>query len=181
MRTSALRLPAALAILGMAAATHAQSGTITFNGAVTSATCEVSFNGAAGQDPTITLPTVSTASLRAGQRAGHTPVIVHISGADPVCSTGAVNMTLNTHRTASLINGRLRNTGAGIGGGTNVVVGLRDARDRAVDLTSGVVVAGSPSVGGGAEVTLAAEYFADGADAMPGNFQAPLEYTLAYP
>ena len=37
------------------------------------------------------------------------------------------------------------------------------------------------SVGDVAEFTFFAEYFADGQDAIPGAFQAPLGYTLNYP
>ncbi len=172
--------PAALVALGLASAAHAQSGNITFNGEITSVTCEVSFNGVVGNNPSITLPTVATVSLTAGSSAGRTPVLVHVDGSDPVCSSGAVVLALNTNRSAYLRNGRLGNM-ALAAPGTSAVVGLRDAQDTLIDLAAGwssPVAAGS---GNGADITFYAEYYADGSDAVAGLFQAPLEYTLIYP
>jgi|GEM_PF-5868832 len=67
MKMPVVLLPAVLVLFGAAAAAHAQSGTITFNGRVTSTTCEVSFNGVIGNDPQIRLPTVSAARSKRGR------------------------------------------------------------------------------------------------------------------
>jgi len=181
MKQSTLRLPLLVALLGLGTAAHAQDGTVTFNGQVTSLTCEISFNGKVGNNPIITLPAVSATSLPIGSSAGRTPVRVHADGADPICSSGALTLVLNAADTANLRNGRMSNVGAGIGGGTNAMVGLLNGMNTRIDLTGGAEIAGSPAPGGGSDFTLYAEYYADGADAMPGSFEAPLQYTLIYP
>lgn len=178
MKNSLVSLPL-LALLAVAGGAHAQSGTITFNGEVTSTTCDVSFNGVVGNDPTITLPTVSAVSLKAGNSAGHTPVVVTISGADPICNTGNVVMTLNPSRTANLVGGRLEN-GPTINPAGNVAIGIRDEQDRLIDLTAGWSSTPVSLAPGGAEVRLAAEYYADTYDATAGNVSAALAYTLTY-
>ena len=183
MQTASMRLPATLALilLGAAGAAQAQSGDITFNGAVSTVTCEVSFDGVVGNDATVSLPSIATNSLRSGQSGGRTPVVVRISGSDPVCSSDRLAIALNTDRSANLLNGRLRNGVLGLGGGTNAVVGLRDAQDAPINLAGGAVLRPAASVGDVAEFTFFAEYYADGQDAIPGAFQAPLCYTLNYP
>ena len=174
-------LPAMLALLAWSSSANAQSGSIAFSGTVTSMTCEVSFNGLVGNNPTIPLPTVASTSLLEGQSAGHTPVVLTLSGSDPICSNGGALITLNATRGANLINGRMRNNAIGIGGGTSAVVGLRNSLDAPIDLSGGVTLGAAPSIGGAVEFRMFAEYFADGGDATPGAFEAPLQYTIAYP
>jgi len=180
MKKFTTAVPAALIALGLASAAHAQSGTITFNGEVTSVTCEVSFNGVVGTNPSITLPTVATVSLLEGTSAGRTPVLVHVGGNDPICQSGAVVLALNTNRSAYLRNGRLGNM-ALAAAGTSAVVGLRDANDQLIDLGAGWASPVAAGGGNGTDITFHAEYYADGGDAVAGVFQAPLEYTLVYP
>ncbi len=180
MRKIVNAAPSVLLALGLASAAHAQSGNITFNGEVTSVTCEVSFNGVVGTNPSITLPTVATISLTEGNSAGRTPVQVHIGGNDPVCSSGAVVLALNANRSAYLNNGRLANM-ALAAPGTSAVVGLRDAQDTLIDLAAGWASPVAAGSGNGSDITFYAEYYAEGGDAVAGLFQAPLEYTLVYP
>ncbi len=163
----------------VAAPACAQSGDITFNGEITTTTCDVSFNGALGENPVIVLPKVAASSLLAGSSAARTPVHVHIGGTAPGCASGGVTMRFDPARNASLRNGRLVNTAA-TGAATNVVIGLRDDRDQPIDLAAGWL---SPVAGlapGGADMLFHAEYYADGGDAQPGLVQAPLQYTLNY-
>ncbi|MBD8695611.1 fimbrial protein [Stenotrophomonas sp. CFBP 13718] len=181
MRRSSTVLPAMFALLGWASTASAQSGTIAFSGSVTSTTCDVSFNGLVGNNPTIPLPTVASTSLLAGQSAGNTPVVLTLSGSDPICSNSGANLTLNVDRSDSLLNGRMRTTGIGVGGGTSAVVGLTTSLGAPIDLTGGMALAPSSSIGGAVEFRLFAEYYADGGDATPGIFQAPLQYTISYP
>lgn len=183
MQTASMRRPATLAFILLVAtgAAQAQSGDITFNGAVSTVTCEVSFDGVVGNDATVTLPSIAANSLLSGQSGGRTPVVVRISGSDPVCSSNRLAIALNTDRSANLLNGRLRSTAIGVGGGTNAVVGLRDVQDAPIDLTGGVVLRPVAADASGAEFTFSAEYYADNQDAIPGAFQAPLRYTLNYP
>lgn len=183
MRTAFTCFPATLALIlsGAPGTAQAQNGDLTFNGAVTAVTCDVSFDGVIGTDATVTLPTVAAASLKAGQSGGRTPVVVRVSGSDAVCSSDRLSVALNTDRSANLLNGRLRNGVLGLGGGTNAVVGLRDAQDAPIDLTGGAILRPVASVGDVTEFTFFAEYFADGHDVIPGAFQAPMGYTLNYP
>lgn len=181
MKKFVVSLPMALLALGVASAAHAQSGTITFNGEVTSVTCEVSFNGVVGTDATIQLPTVAAVSLPAGASAGRTPVNVHVAGNDPICSSGQISLLLNPDRGADVVNGRLRNQALGVGSGTSALVGLRDAQDAPIDLAVGWSSPVAAGDGSGTDILFHVEYYADGGDVVPGVFQAPLQYTLMYP
>jgi len=180
MKNSLIVAPLALLAIGLASTAHAQSGNITFNGEVTSVTCEVSFNGVVGNDATVTLPTVAASSLPQGASAGRTPVQVHVGGNDPICSSGAVTIALNPDHDAQLLDGRLMNQ-ALAAPGTNVVVGLRDAQDQPIDLSAGWLAPVAGTNAAGTDITFHAEYYAQGGDAVPGMFQAPVQYTLIYP
>ncbi len=165
--------------LGAVSSAHAQSGTITFNGEVTATTCDVTINGAAGTDGTVTLPTVATASLAAGSSSGKTPVTVHVGGSGAQCTSGSVALELNPSRNAQVSNGRLMNLAAA-SPAANVVVGLRDSSDRLIDVTTPWTSERVNLTAGGADVAFAGEYYADGADAGAGNVSANVEYTLDY-
>lgn len=180
MKSTVSLLPAALAMLGVASAAHAQSGMITINGEVTSVTCEISFNGVIGNDPNIRLPTVPASALQEGASAGRTALNVHVQGTDPVCNNGGITLQLDPRRAARLQNGRLVNQALTVRG-TNAVVGLRDAEDKPIDLGIGWTSPPAPGTGDGTDILFYAEYYADGGDAIPGVFQAPLQYTLMYP
>lgn len=168
-----------LLMAGVAAPAFAQSGDITFNGEVTTTTCDVSFNGKLGENPVIVLPTVADTSLRMGNSAGRTPVHVHIGGTAPGCASGGVTMRFDPAHSASLLNGRLVNTAA-TAAAPHVVIGLRDDRDQVIDLGAGWISPVVSLLPGGADMLFHAEYYADGGDAQSGLVQASLQYTLSY-
>lgn len=170
---------ACLLMFGFATA-NAQSGLITIDGVVSAVTCEVSFNGVEGDDVSIRLPTVPASALREGNSAGRTPVIVAIHGSDPVCGNGGLSLQMNPRRSAAVVNERMVSQALMVNP-TNALVGLRDARDVLIPLSTGWVSPEIDQTGDGTEILFYAEYFANGADVIPGSFQAPLEYTLIYP
>lgn len=178
MNKLAIALSAALTI-GAASSAHAQSGTITFNGEVTTTTCDVTINGTAGTDGNITLPTVATGSLVAGNSAGKTPVTVHVGGGSAQCTSGSVALELNPNRNAQVTNGRLNNLAAA-GPATNVVVGLRDSQDRLIDVSTPWTSERVNLTAGGADVVFAGEYYAEGGNAGAGAVNANVQYTLDY-
>lgn len=178
MKIAALFVPAVLACVA-APAVHAQSGTITFNGHVTSVTCDVSFNGTAGPDATIVLPRVSTTSLTAGTSAGRTPITLRVGGAGAQCNSGSVALELNPSRNAQVTaSGRLRNLAAN--GADNVAIALRDADDRLIDISTPWTSKRVDLDAGGAEIEFSGEYYADGADAGAGAVTTNVQYTLNY-
>lgn len=140
----------------------------------------MSFNGAAGTSPNITLPAVATGSLAAGASAGNTPVTVHVGGTDAQCTSGSVALELNPNRNAQLTNGRLNNVAPVADAASNVVVALRDASDRLIDLSTPW---SSPRVNlsaGGADIVFSGEYYAEGGNAGAGNVSSNVQYTLDY-
>jgi major type 1 subunit fimbrin (pilin) len=83
-----------LAVLVAATATSAamaSDGTINFNGELKAETCQVAVNGAAGSaGSTVTLPTISTASLAAqGQVAGQTGFSIQLSKCSAALKTAS--------------------------------------------------------------------------------------------
>lgn len=180
MKSFVAAVTATLLGIGVIASSQAQSGQLAFAGEVVSVTCDVSFNGVAGTHASIALPTVTARSLTHGASAGRTLVHLHVGGSDPICSSGAVSLSLNPTRAAQLVDGRLANQ-ALAAPATNVVVGLRDAQDVPIDLATGWTSPVAAGSGSGADITFHAEYFAAGGDALAGVFQAPVQYTLIYP
>lgn len=180
MRRLKFLAPSVLALLVPTQGVQAQTGTITFNGIVSSVTCDISFNGATGADPVVALQTVNARSLLHGMSAGRKDVHVRLSGTDPVCYSPATVLSLNTRRAAGLRNGRLLNRSFGLPG-TNAVLALRDANDDPIDLTDGWVLPNDGLRDGAVDFRFSAEYFADEGDAVPGPYQAYLEYTVVYP
>lgn len=179
MNRTGFILSAAL-VVGATANAHAQSGTITFNGEITSVTCDVSFNGTAGTNPTITLPKVATGSLTHGNSAALTPVTVHIGGTDPQCTTGSVALELNPNRNANVSAAGNLNNVAGTTPATDVVVRVRDSQDRALNLSTPWSSERVNLGAGGADIRFGAEYFAETANAGAGNVSANVQYTLDY-
>jgi len=59
--------------------------------------------------------------------------------------------------------------------------GCGDDQDTLIDLAAGWAAPVAVGNGNGTDITFHAEYYAEGGDAVPGLFQAPLEYTLVYP
>jgi len=168
--------------LGAAASAHAQTGLITFNGEVTAVTCEVTFPGATGTpgNPTVTLPKVATTSLaEAGKTAGKTPITLQVGTTLKPCNVASVALELDNNRTAKVnAAGRLENT-LTTGEAKNVSIGLRDANDKAIDLSTPWSSARFAPDSGIVTIPFAAEYTAEGI-AEAGLVSSNVEYTVDY-
>lgn len=157
----------------------ASDGTITFNGQITSVTCNISGNGG-GSSFTVTLPTVSTGALgAAGVTAGRTPFNIVLSGAS--CTNGAVASTyFEPGATVDSATGKLKNS---TGTATNVQLGLLNG-----DATA--IVLGAPQASQNSKsVTIASntgtlnyfvEYVATGGAATAGTVGSTVTYSISY-
>lgn len=181
MNKLAIALSAAVAV-GASFSASAQSGTINIEGHVTAVTCDITWpgNGDATENPLVQLPTVPTTSLTAaGATAGKKPITLMIGGAGALCTSGKAALELNPNRDAEQANGYLNNTASGGGEATNVQVGLRDASDKEINLSTPwrseeIDLSGTPEL-----IEFAAEYRASGA-ATAGTVNAAVNYTIDY-
>lgn len=182
--TKTLLTAALIASFGIAAVANAADGTITFNGKVTSASCDISINGGTAS-PTIQLPAVQTSDLGAGAAAGFTPVSIALSNCS--AGTGSSNPTVTTvvpyfepGAGTDASTGYLKNTGtannvqvilskdATIGGKLNLNQGPNQQG------TTPALLSGNPTF------TYYAGYIAPTAAAAPGTVISTVQYTLSY-
>ncbi|EHX2397051.1 type 1 fimbrial protein [Salmonella enterica] len=177
-----------MASLGMVTlnANAASTGTITFNGEVTSNTCDVVVDGQAA-DATIKLPTVSTSDLAStGKTAGRTGFVMKLSNC-VVQTQGkqdTVSAFFQSGPSVDLATGRLNNTVAS-GGAQLVSLQLLDASGNyapikvgnasQVNDTQGVQVTN----GGEATLPYAVEYYAEGKSGA-GLVTSTVVYNLQY-
>lgn len=181
MNKLAIALSAALAI-GASFSASAQSGTISFEGAVTSTTCTITWPGSGGSatDPIVTLPTVPTSALAAaGATAGKQPISLVIGGSDAQCTSGLAAIELNPNRDANQTNGYLNNTAATGAAATNVQIALRDANDAPINISTPWRSA-EIDLSVTQQIDFAAEYRSSTAAAGAGNVTASVGYTIDY-
>ena len=128
----------ALVLTALFGANAHANNTITFLGEVSDQTCEVAINGATA-NPTVLLPTVSTADLAvAGSVAGETPFTLSVSGCT-IHATQALPIKTVFVGNSVTAAGNLGNTGTA----TNVSLQILDAvGGNAVDLTGVATVDG---------------------------------------
>lgn len=173
----------ALAVLVAAAATStamAADGTINFKGELTAETCKASVNGSAGVNgPTVTLPTISTASLAtAGKVAGQTGFNIQLSDCSAAIKTAAA--FFESGGSVDPASGNLKNVS---GSATKVQLQLVDATNgqviKAGDIsqvtsTSRVDVANTSAI-----LPYAVQYFAQAAT-TPGTVVSSVTYSINY-
>jgi major type 1 subunit fimbrin (pilin) len=170
--------------LAIAPAALASDGTITINGQVVAATCNISFNGgtasAAPANGTVTLPPVATTSLAtAGSVAGTMPFSVGISGCTD--QSGKNMVAFFSGSQISSTDGNLTSTGSA----GSVEVQLANAASPTTGLklnlgednqgVTGVAV----DTSGNATADFIAQYYATGA-ATAGDVKTSVDYTLVY-
>lgn len=146
------------------------TGTMTFTGTLTTASCNV-------DSPNVTLATTPISLLgSSGLYAGRKAFNVTLSG----CSGTYNNVGLHFVYDSSKINsatGCLKNTAVGGGAATNVELCLRDSALTKLDLYNNT---NSPTVASGATtITYYAEYTATGA-ATAGSVSASSTFNLFY-
>ncbi|EPT7678260.1 fimbrial protein [Escherichia coli] len=175
-----------MAALGMVTlnANAASTGTITFNGEVTSNTCDVVVDGQAA-DATIKLPTVSTSDLAStGKTAGRTGFVMKLS--DCVVQTqgkqDTVSAFFQSGPSVNLSTGRLNNTDQS--GAGNVSLQLLDVTGNyqpiKVGNTSQVTgTAGVKIANNQATLPYAVEYYAEG-QSTAGAVTSTVVYNLQY-
>ncbi|MBH03889.1 MAG: F17 fimbrial protein [Xanthomonadales bacterium] len=184
------------AVIGAPAAVAQQSGTISFDGKVTAASCEIVGEGA---DQTVTLPTVSVNALPAeGATAGETPFDIQLANCSLAHSThtqtGSQSVTayFTPNANVNTAFGTLLNTtDAASGGAQNVTIQLLNGEtDQPIDIGN-TVPTDESSLGNlpagqfdadNNQVTLnyLARYFATG-QSTAGDVNATASYVLIYP
>ncbi|ESE41978.1 fimbrial protein [Shewanella decolorationis] len=167
----------ALVLTALFGANAHANNTITFLGEVSDQTCEVAINGATA-NPTVLLPTVSTADLAAaGSVAGETPFTLSVSG----CTINATQaLPIKTVFVGNSVTaaGNLGNTGTA----TNVSLQILDAvGGNAVDLTGVATVDGLNVAAGDSTAShdFAVQYYAEGA-ATAGTVVSSVQYAISY-
>jgi major type 1 subunit fimbrin (pilin) len=179
---NAVTILAAAAVASFGA--QAADGTITFNGTVTDTTCSVSAGGSANGDKTVTLPTVSKASLSAaGMTAGvSAPADLKFTLSGCTGSATKVVARFEAGPTVDATSGRLVNQ-ASTGGATNVQVELLNKDQQPINVTTNsnndVVTNGAAIAGGTANMNYYGRYYATGV-AGPGTVTTSVQYTLQY-
>ncbi|EFA9626254.1 type 1 fimbrial protein [Escherichia coli] len=175
-----------MASLGMVTlnANAASTGTITFNGEVTSNTCDVVVDNQSN-DAIITLPTVSTSDLSTqGKTAGRTGFVMALNNC-VVQTPGqkdTVSAFFQSGQSVNLSTGRLNNTDQS--GASNVSLQLLDVTGNyqpiKVGNTSQVTgTAGVKIANNQATLPYAVEYYAEG-QSTAGLVKSTVVYNLQY-
>lgn len=149
---------------------------ITFMGEVSANTCNVDINGQ-DTEPTVLLPTVSTADLTAATSyAGETTFSLNVSGCEVSAQATSIDVTFVANNSSA--NGNLANTGTA----TNVELALKRGASR-FDMSSPVVDADAITVATGdtsATVDYAVEYYSHAGGATAGSVISTVQYALSY-
>ena len=159
----------------------AESGTVSFSGLITGATCDVNIGGA-GAKAAVVLPTVSANTLDGATKTnGKTRFSFELSGC-----TGALTQAkafFEGGNTVDSATGRLINTDAT--GAENVSLQLRDGQNNSV-INVGDAVQSAPSAigyvdisSGTASLPYYVEYYAEDA-AVAGTVASQVTYSLIY-
>lgn len=170
-----------LPVIAMSSA-YASSGTITFNGEVTSSTCEVGINGG-NADATVTLPTVPTSALPAdATTAGRTTFTINLSNC--VLSDPHTKVVAFFEGGASVdpTTGRLINTaGTAENVSLQLVDGVNSNPINAGDETQRTSnTAATVSDLNKATLPYAVQYYAEGAAAGAGSVNSHVTYSIHY-
>jgi len=176
----------------------AASGTITFNGSVSSQTCSATTSAVGpieGQsDFAVVLPTVSAADLKAiGSTAGAVGFSVSVSNC--TSATGKVTTFFESGPAVDLPSGRLNNmTPVAMNGARNVQIELLNASDNSairvgadqssqntqwVSLTSTLPTGAAKPVGN-ATMNYIARYRASGGAASSGGVSSKVTYSMVW-
>jgi major type 1 subunit fimbrin (pilin) len=153
---------------------QASDGTITFTGALQSATCTITGGG----NQTVALPTLSTSSLSStGSTAGDTSFSISVTGCTAGLTTASAYFESGINVNAT--TGRLKNGGAA----GNVELQLLNGSGTTINL-AGVTTAAQGATAAnlnssaGAQ-TFIARYYATGAT-TPGSVSSSVTYSLVY-
>lgn len=159
-------------------AAQASDGTITFNGKVIAQTCTIN-GGGAGNNFTVTLPTVSSSDLAtAGSTTGRTAFSIALTNCTP--ATGNVSAFFEQGSTVDSVTNNLINQ---TGGGTTAEIQLVNANGSTIaighqptpDTTNAVALNA-----GAATLNYAAQYYAKVANTTAGALTTTVTYSINY-
>jgi len=158
----------------------ASANTINFQGEVTTQTCAVSVNGNAA-NPTVLLPTVSTADLQAtGSTAGMTSFTVGVTGCTAPTSATPIKTVFVGNQVDS--NGNLGNTGTA----ASVALQLLDPTSPSTPFnlsgTTGYAATGLNLAAGASSAThdFAVRYYSATGNATAGSVLGSVQYAVSY-
>ena len=159
----------------------AETGTVSFSGLITGATCDVNIGGA-GANAAVVLPTVSANTLDGATKTnGKTRFSLELSGC-----TGALTQAkafFEGGNTVTNATGRLINTETS--GAENVSLQLRDGQNNSVINVGDAAQFDSAAIGyvdissGMASLPYYVEYYAEGA-VVAGTVASQVTYSLIY-
>lgn len=171
-------IPALIIGMGLSAgAFAAPDGTITFNGALTATTCNITGNSQ-GKNFTVTLPTVSTSLLTAAAlTTGVTPFSIALTGCSP--ASGNVHTFFNTG-TSTMADGNLKNmTGTAQNVEVQVMNGDLSVIKLNMDDASQNSLSTAIATDGTATLNYAAQYYATAATTA-GTVATTVTYNMSY-
>jgi P pilus assembly protein, pilin FimA len=166
-------------VMMLSASSAFAANDLTINGAVSDQTCEVKIDGNT-TNPTILLPTVSTAELAtAGSEAGEKTFSLGISG----CTAQPNDVDIKTKfvsKTGASNKGNLVNSMPN--GAENVQIQLKDSQGNPIDLTSTQLVDGLtlPANSESASADFTVGYISETGGATAGEVEAVLQYAVQY-
>jgi major type 1 subunit fimbrin (pilin) len=165
---------ALLLVLTMGTALGADTGTITFSGALTTSSCTVDAGGAS-----VTLPRIPISSLQTtGSTAGKTQFTLTLSGCTLAGGNGTVKIGFRNDTNIDQTTHNLKETADT----THVQIQLRNSAQDIINLVDNTNSLPLTPAGGNASFTLYAEYYAPGAGLVTsGTVTAALPFDLIYP
>lgn len=162
----------------MSATAFASDGTITINGAITSASCTVK-GGAANGDIAVTLDKTSTKALAAaGQSAGFKGFSIKLTACDAAL-TGAVKASFEAGPNADLTTGRLNLTGT-TGTASNIQLQLRNGDGSVIKVGDDSTIKGATIASTSATMNYMVGYYATGVPTA-GTANSTVTYSIIYP
>lgn len=177
-----------LSLLASAGA-FANSGTITFNGLVTDATCEVTVDGNPASSAVVTLPTVSKDAFEnyVNEPVAKTKFIMELTGTACSSPENQVKAFFSYGAGVDPVSGHLKNLDeGGVDGATNVMVALLDLDGDAIVKAGAANGAGNTSqygaiVGNAATLVYSAGYIAATPSAVTsGKVRSVVDFVLDY-
>ncbi|GAB2553291.1 fimbrial protein [Rhodanobacter koreensis] len=157
----------------------ANTGTINITGKVVADTCQLNVNGT--QNGTVTLPTVTTATLNTsvGTVAGATAFNLTLTSCDTSATSASLNFSTGANNDAA--TGNLKNTGTA---GTNVEVQLLNGgtSGSAINVASNANAPANIALTSGSSgtIAMAAQYYTKATTVVAGTVSTNATVTFSY-
>jgi major type 1 subunit fimbrin (pilin) len=182
MKTKIIAISSAVVMAAMTQTAMANKGTVTFDGAITSSTCDVNVNDQ-GKDATIKLPTVSSTLLKqAGDVTGRTFIKFELTNCT-VATTPAHAKVFFTAGSTINTDGRLDIDKTVAGPASNVDLQILGTDQQPIDLTQDAenqsMAPSAEILAGKAVMLYGVEYYATGASGV-GKVKSSVGYEINY-